>query len=675
MHSRLQSIGLLEERKCAAGILSLIFSVLLTYLACLLISDSYKFTVDMSAIKDIFAVPIYKFAPEPLERTLFLSSLIIVPVSLLVFYKVFIGLFNRIADDKAINIVYKVLYFGITGLFCLAAWAGIRNDGYFYLRKTIGIDPTGLFIVGVSTAAIYLVMVYSGKNSKIGLLSKVLQFVFNLFSMALIVLVALYGVYGINSVTDEGMYNNHFNSVFHSVVQVYLGKELLVDLFHMYGMYPHFIEPIFRVFGLSVLGFTILMGLLMGLAVFMVYEFLKEITDNKLIGYLGFIATIYYCYIFGRIITKDPYFQYYPLRFIFPALSIYLVYRYFRSRNENLYYFSFFIYSVAILWNFDTGFVVFASWILVLLFQESIRLNLKNMLLHITRGLAMFTAVFILFNLYLYFRYGHIPAYNSFFVYQKTFYAYGFMMMPMNLIHPWNLVALVYAVGLLFSFISMTDKSDSIKAKMLFFLSVSGAGLFVYYQGRSNDFNLATVSFPAIIIMTVLADSFLNRIKAGSMVSCKFVFACALFFALFCTASMVINYPAAAETVIDRLRPTLNNESTPVTRGADFIKNNTTKGEEILLLSNLSGIYYLESGTTCPLKIPGPTELFMVDGFRKIFRYLEEGSNKRVVVDADFIDSKIYQERYLEQIRNALDEYYKIAAVSPDGNLSLYTRR
>jgi hypothetical protein len=56
------------------------------------------------------------------------------------------------------------------------------------------------------------------------------------------------------------IYPHHFNSIFDANVQLYLGRPLLCrGLTHQYGLYPYFLEPLFRIIGLSVVSFSFVM--------------------------------------------------------------------------------------------------------------------------------------------------------------------------------------------------------------------------------------------------------------------------------------------------------------------------------------------------------------------------------------------------------------------------------
>ena len=91
-------------------------------------------------------------------------------------------------------------------------------------------------------------------------------------------------------------------------------------------------------------------------------------------------------------------------------------------------------------------------------------------------------------------------------------------------------------------------------------------------------------------------------------------------------------------------------------RKTEFIKNFARPGQELLILSSLSSIYYLASGTTCPVKIPGPTELFLKDEYQRIYDYLQSDGCKFIVFDGDFVHSNPHKRKLLDFIAKNFDE-------------------
>ncbi|MEQ8188284.1 MAG: hypothetical protein ABRQ39_09980, partial [Candidatus Eremiobacterota bacterium] len=192
----------------------------------------------------------------------------------------------------------------------------------------------------------------------------------------------------------------HFESIFYPILEVSQGKEGLVDFVPLYGLYPHFLQPFFKIIGYTIFNFSFLMGFLLFLSFFILYIFLNEITRSRLIAVLGFFTLLWYNYFYGKYLLlrllnlSDPYFQYHPVRFLFPCLYIYLTWKYFNKKNIYLYYSLFIICPVACLWNFDTGIVVSLSYMFILIYQELCEHNLilagKKIAWHLISGFSFF---------------------------------------------------------------------------------------------------------------------------------------------------------------------------------------------------------------------------------------------------------------------------------------------
>lgn len=648
---------------------ALIIATLLTVALLWLLgrSSAVEFPADPATI---FAADIDMFKPEPLERLLFMTGLPL--YSLLAFISVYLlNLFTREFNNvRLLARLNWVLAALLLAVILVLAWNGLGRDGSFFLR--VGCFTSGVGIV--ASAGTAFMAWYSLREFSPSRFRRTIEFSLTLISFAAILLVALFCIFGINSVTEEGMYNFHFNSVFHAVVQVYLGKQLLVDLKHIYGLYPHFIEPVFSVIGLSVMRFTVLMALLMAMSLFFLYRFLNDACAYSIVARLGFLATVFFGYVFSRtaVFPPDSYFQYHPIRFLFPATAVYFSYRYLKDpASRILYWLQFVLSALAVLWNFDTGVVVFISWLALLLYTDSQRRAVRAAFVHVTHALLVLLGTMTLASLYLYARYGHYPDFSGALDYQRLFYYYGYYMTPMEIVHPWNLVLLVYAAGLVSTFVALVNREDGDAPAMTFFLSILGCGLFVYYQGRSENTNLVMVSYPALMLLTLFTDRMLSKTREGmnvlQMVSgvLGVVILCAA------SVSLVAGAPVLINESLKRLIPVVHNESTPVVRGAEFVRKNTMKGEEVLIISHLSGIYYLASTTSCPVKVPGPTELFTIKDYEMIYDYVKSPACLKVIVDRNFTNHK---NGYIVMLNDYISNGFQIIDVSPDSTIAVYVK-
>lgn len=173
-------------------------------------------------------------------------------------------------------------------------------------------------------------------------------------------------------------WTHHLNPLIFPLAQILQGKTLLVNCPSLYGMFPFFLSPLFHVVPLSVCSFSIVMAILSLFVFLSVWYFLRVNTSNDAILVIGFLAALYFCYIDPRIFPKflttrpDSFFQYLPIRMLFPYALLALVTRFRLRQNKDRrwYFFITLCMSAAPLWNFDSGLIAFCAWIGVLAYTE-----------------------------------------------------------------------------------------------------------------------------------------------------------------------------------------------------------------------------------------------------------------------------------------------------------------
>ena len=226
----------------------------------------------------------------------------------------------------------------------------------------------------------------------------------------------------------------------------------------------------------------------------------------------------------GSGIFDEPYFQFWPHRYLFPSIIMFLFARYMKIMFDDsgegkagLYNYAFLIVVsiLAVIWNFDTGIVIFGActvglgfdaicscrvkihWLRLIIYVLSVPLTVVGFIIIVTwfRAGILFTATF-----------------TDAFSHQIMFYQIGFYMMRMPLMHPWVVWALVYFIGLALCAIHLTHvflKKEPflpLYGTLLFF-SVIGVGLFSYYQGRSHHFVFLSISSTMFYVLALLLDN------------------------------------------------------------------------------------------------------------------------------------------------------------------------
>lgn len=637
---------------------------------------AYLDLIDTNKLTSTFILPTSCFMPENTERNTYIFLALLCPPLLLMMH---VGMrtislrFNLIMSATLRNVASLV----IAGSLILLVMVDLTRSPNFFLNGYNSghlLGNTLLFLAALTGIFMYFhVFSMRLKELSAGIVTAGFYIIFSV----MMVTIGITPLLNSSSIEYREAYTIDFNAICYSFSQVFAGKALLVDLLNQYGFYPHFLVPLFKVIGFGMLKFTLVQSSLIVITFLIYFYFLRCMIRNKIILYAGFTMFLFYSYFLLKL--KDGaefYFANYPLRSIFPALLLLLSVWYYAGRSRGLYIASFFLFSIGVLWNFETGAVALIVWVLFLAYIEYARYDVlksvKRSFIHASMGIGALVVTVAAFSLFIYFRNGSFPDFSKYFDYQRCFYMYGFFMLPMHLFHAWNLVILTYILGLSFAIRRLVQKHADRESALIFMLSVLGISLFSYYQGRSHDFNLTVVWYPALLIVVIFIDRLFDdvylqaqhmRVDWG-----KVIVGLTVFYFIF---SAVINTVSSVNYMYEEIKHKVavltHNGETVVKRNVNFVKNNTKPGEQILLISYLSGIYHLYSKTACPLKIPGLTELFLWKDFSSIYDFLSSDTNSRVMYD---IDSNRANSVY-NILSYPLWLKYKKVAKSIDGNLYL----
>lgn len=570
------------------------------------------------------------FMPKPVERMQFTLSVLLSPFLLLIFYKLFSKKINTIDKDLILRVYSFVSVAVVLSLFALT-YIGLSVSNFVYVEKSFFYNGIGkyLYCLALFPAGLFVIFVY-----KKGKYDNLINNIFNIFSGVLLSTMFFISIIGVNKPNlDMLSIVGHANPIFFPISQVVAGKTLLVNLTSQYGLYPIFLEPIFKRVGLSMLSLTSTMGILLSLSFLFIFLFLHRVIKNKLILFLGF-STIMFYFLDGSA-SPYPYFQYWPIRTLFPSILLFLSTFYFQSKNKLLYYTLFFVSAVAILWNFDSGIIVFFSWMLGLFYMEifntDIKIIIKNIFFHFICGLMSIGLVLSGYTLYSFLRSGQFPNMSLFFLYQKLFYD-GFMMIAMPFPHIWILIMLIFLSGLLWSIRSWVAHNSNYKIFSIFLLSILGIGLFSYYEGRSHDATLYTPLYLPLMLLSIIADNIFDvAVKNSKLYGHVLLFSFILFFILASPLSILNNSHRYFKSVKSGFDSFFPRTQTTLSNNVDFIKSNTSNGESVVMLTGpFDGAYFGETHTRSVLDIPSFTEVFFKREADYIINFLK--CNKKIKV-------------------------------------------
>jgi len=634
------------KRKFLSISLSIFFTIIYLILIIIFIKNVYK--PDIKSIIDTFYNTYSKniwneelhFAvtPEPIENMQFISCLILLPVLLASFYWIFNLLFNQLKKPLINILFYSISIFQILALLFIIYFTS-KNSNHLF----------AFFMFGKYSLWIYTVVIFPLLLLVLFLYNKYLYLkrTINIINLIIIgiILSAIFSMNIFNTNVYWG-YILHFNALIYTLSQVAVGKTLLVDFISSYGLYPHFLNPLFSIIGLSVLKFSIVMSSLNIITFLLIFIAIYKLVQNKFILFLGFCTLIFLNYFVHRcLFYPDVYFQYFPIRVIFPALLIFISTYYIKSFHKAIYYSSFPLFSIGILWNMDIGLIVFISWILLLSFIEfsksiSLKIRIINITKHILVSIVLFATTIIIFCLWMYSRSGHFPDFVKLLQYQQIFYNSGFNASPLPVFNEWNIIILIYIYGLAISLKSLIDKTNDTYYSTVFLLSILGFGLFSYYQCESQLSRLSQVSYPAILLLILYINKILSGISKNRQInfnnaSSFFIFIILFFFLSSGIYSIIINGSMIKNDAIAGFKSINNQDSnSDISKNIAFIIKHSQPGEKILILSNhYEGLYYAESHTMYVLNIPSSDELLLKEDFNKIINKIVNNESSKIFVD------------------------------------------
>jgi hypothetical protein len=602
------------------------------------------------------------FRPKPVERMQFVVAALSSPF--------LIGLVLYLLEKKKSLVGYlaKHYYAPIVGGAVLAlffwVYVGLALSGFYFISDSI--TYTGwasvLFVVGVIPLGVYMFSeggakknFFKGGSALLTVFTFVLVFLFSVLIFS-----SHYSAYNLDP-------------VIYPVAQVFAGKNMLVQVNSLYGLYPFYIVPIFNVIGLSVTSFSVVMATLTCLSVFFIYMFLRLVIKNESIRALGFFFVIFYS-LFTTRTSPDYYYQYWPIRYIFPTLLLLVSAYYLKTRNKYVYGISFFVFGTSVLWNFDVGIIVFLTWLLVLWYDEithgaSVRKIATACGKHLLYGVLGLLSAIGFFVLLTYVQSGVLPQFSQFVVYQKMFLSGYYMIRLVSPPHIWTTLLLVYVIGLATSLFAMYTKRTTYRDTITFLLVSTGVGLFSYYEGQSSDVTLFRVWYPALLLIVLMADCLWETISTRRDAYFAEYLIFTLLFGMLLAAPINLLYRSPnyiSSISYELIEP--RTKSNVVTENVTYLRSKTKPNEKVLILDPiLQGTYYAETNTRSVLDVPSLFDIVFPKEMDSLIHFLDSNTSTKLFVQQPLDAYDVFDLR----IKKSITARYKVISSSKNG-LSQY---
>ncbi|GHV63808.1 hypothetical protein FACS1894199_00590 [Bacteroidia bacterium] len=499
---------------------------------------------DIEALKEAAkSIFLHGVNPEPVESMLFQLGVLSIPLLMLGFF--FILTHTKLKNVKWEN-YFNQLSIGILLTVCIVLYCAyaapnphygggadnVNNNSptrtdlhadtnfkFYFSHSILANQQDTLFLV---VAAILGLMLFLKRFEKQLLETKKAQLIG-------IGLVSIYACFYFSAIWKMFVFDypwsweNQYDLCppFYPVTQVYAGTPNLTDgLNSNYGSFAWFLNPLFKMLGLSVKSFTTVMSVFIIITFGLFLTAMFRTMKSKLLVLLSWASVLFLCRL--SLLLDDEklhaVFSIFPIRQLVAATTMCLASFYVRNRSKILYFVTYIVLAFGIIWNPEFGMVCFAAWVLMLCYLEFDKSDWKKIMMasfkHIIVAVAALTVAFTFFSTSVYMDTGQFPDLKLQFISILFFGKYGFYTLPMSLVHPWNFVLLVYAIGLVYSIYALFDKKClGPKSAFVLLLSIIGAGTFTYFQGRSHNVGLAVILGPALFLLGIFADTMWQKGK------------------------------------------------------------------------------------------------------------------------------------------------------------------
>lgn len=400
--------------------------------------------------------------------------------------------------------------------------------------------------------------------------------------------------------------------------------------YHQYGFYPRILAPIFHIISPNLLNISIVMGIIFCAGLYALSWTMFQIVKNKLlvlmfalISFLTMGAWNFLNHSDGLYI--DPYFAYYPVRFVCPAMAVMAFWLASRYGKNIAYVICGALAGFGLWWNIDSAIPIavatFGVCGLELFFSFERRRVFKTLIL-LTVGLLLgFITVYLFLGL---FSPGNVSITgNNKFI--RLFYQAGFVMLPMPAPPAaWCFFAGVYIFTIVTTLNSFRVRQITPACRMSLFLAVLGIGLFAYYQGRSHIFNLPAVIWPALILLFINADRLFRMIKTGRLRRYYIVLTLPVLFLTMLASTTLCLDTGKIVTGVKRTILSLPScdEKNPIEQNIRFILRNAGDYRQVNIISHMQGVYYAETGLKAGIANFGLEEQLRFDDHVRVMECL-----------------------------------------------------
>ena len=608
--------------------------------------------------------------PEPIEQLQIITTFFLIPILIFIYTKVFYKYFNQIFITNNMYFLNLLLCSSILGILFYCAFIinisslfqldtypfhqGIRNFYQLMISEF-------RFLITLIFFPVIAYYIFNGIPKK---QEKWINWILYLFIVILLLSVFFLSLSNRDNYLGHPL---HLSTILYPISQVQQGKSLLVDFYSsQYGLYSHFLYPFFKLINVNVITFSLTMSALTTISYSLIFFGLRKIISNNLIVFLSFVAIIYISFFHGFLTDNfDIYYQYRPLRILFPALILFSVFTYIINPSKFKYLLIIFISSLAMLWNFDSGVICFLSFYIYILYERLMSNNLRIYALeffkHTLTSVSILILTFFLYSMIIYFQSNNFPDWNSYLINPKLFGITGFFSLPMPIFNAWNFIFLVYLYGIYIGINSILFNKIDPLDKVAFFVSIFGFGISGYYLNRSADSNLLHVLYPTFILLAIFLSKVLDKNAKESLFQIKnFITTSIISFILVVILFQILQPIKVINTITNRIPDIANDRLTSkkLSDGHTLFNLNSNINDQVVILSEFDGLMYLETKTSSPFSSPGYMELILKSDWDKLQNNLIDNKSYKVYVSGDYLKTDFGPKTRYSAIKKIFADHY-----------------
>lgn len=596
------------------------------------------------------------YGPHPKQHLIFIALVLLSPFfclfSIFISRKIGFIFFKRISHY--FSNANKWIFFGLSVIFLFLIFIYFSESYFagkilFFISRNPRITT---LLISVPLFGVLIIMFFSG--CFLSRLSKRTIFLIKSLFFSVVIFAVLFNIFSFrlmnfNFLTylvdwQKGWHlMDDLEPVFYPVVQVIYGKTLLSNVNALYGLYAEILNPIFKIIGLSLFKFSLVMEALEGLIFSAFLWITYKLTKSVLLSSLFVLSISLIGSALAWVIGYDfpsPYYQYWPIRVIFPVLSLCLFVHFANQMSISKVVIMGFLTAIAFFWNFESAIPIFAATI-AYFFCLLIFPVFQNKQLYLRLVVSYFSAIFIfllLFALYLEIKSNFTVQWKELFKYSLIFYKSGLSQMPMPIgISMWMVVVLTYLVGMIYAFYLWMCGKASVLTMCIFYISILGIGLFTYYEYRAVPFNLVTVSWPAILLGLIFSNIFFEKVRQArlSLIATLFVFP---FICFTVVTSEVYLYSMPylyKKSVIIWHAMQQPDRHSKLTRDYLFIKDKLQGSKNIAILIDGQSVLFDKLGVASAIDGPGYGGTFLKSDYDDVVKQLITKPVQHVFIDVN----------------------------------------